>query len=245
MWKHFMIALILLSVISFAHLGEEVEEHNLTEIKEECGDSCFMEESIDYNMLAAEAGLGLLILIAAISIVFRKKLKKAHKKFMFILMLAIIISVTSFLAFTTIYANYFSASGGPVHWHADYEVWVCGERMQMQESEGLENKVGTPVFHHHNDNRIHVEGIVMRMEDIALGRFFEIIGGHLDNESLKIVLLDDSVKEARNGDLCNGTPGRLRMFVDGKENFDFDRFILAPYSTVPPGNFINITFGAE
>ncbi len=244
MKKYFLIILVLMSAVSFAHLGEEVEEHDAETIEEDCStESCFIEDSISYNLIIVEAGLASLIALALASILLRKKLKVLHKRYIFAVIAAIIISVTSFLVFTTVYANYFSVSGGPVHWHADYEVWICGERMQMQESKGLENKIGTSVFHHHNDNRIHVEGVVMNLEDIALGEFFETIGGRLTNESLEIILLDDSVKEVRNGDSCGGVPGKLSMFVDEEENFDFDRFIIAPYGTVPPGNFINITFG--
>ncbi|MBI2172635.1 MAG: hypothetical protein HYT73_00290 [Candidatus Aenigmarchaeota archaeon] len=236
--KYFMLALVFLAAVSFAHLGEEVEEH------EECyGDSCFVHESVDYNIIAAEAGLGLLVASSVLSVAAGKRLKRLHRKAIFVFMAGVIIAATGFIAVNTISANYLSATGGPVHWHADYEIWICGERMELQESEGLENKVGTSAFHHHNDDRIHVEGVVMKLEDVSLGRFFEATGGSLTNEYMKIALADDSAVEARNGDLCNGAPGRLRLFIDGEENFDFDKFILAPYSTVPPGNFINITFG--
>ncbi len=234
----------LMAAMSLAHMGEEAKEHDIAEEMpiEDCStESCFIEDSASYGLLAAEAGLAVLIAVSLLCIAFRKKLKRSHKKAVFALMAATIIAVTSFLAVSTVYANYFSYSGGPVHWHADYEIWICGERMSLDESEGLENKVGTPVFHHHNDNRIHVEGVVMKMEDIYLGKFFEAIGGHLDSESLKIRLIDGSVKEFRNGDLCSEIPSGIAVFVNDREIFDFDKYILAPYSTVPPGDFINIT----
>lgn len=248
--------MVLLASVSFAHVGEEVEEHDTADEMpaEDCpAESCFIENSLSYNILAAETGLGVLVVISLLSIAFRKNLKVRQKKCIFAAMCSVIIAVTGFIVFTTIYSNYFSASGGPVHWHADYEIWVCGERMHLEESEGLENKVGTPVFHHHNDDRIHVEGVVYELEDIALGKFFEAIGGHIDNEMMRINLINGSVKEVRNGDLCDGTPGILRMFVNGnqpKDRYDatktdtnFDRYIIAPFGTVPPGDSINITFG--
>ncbi|MDI6721014.1 MAG: hypothetical protein QMD85_01395, partial [Candidatus Aenigmarchaeota archaeon] len=218
----------------FAHLGEEVEEHGL---KEECSDqACFAEDTFSYSFLAAGA-MALLAVAAAFYAIFGKRLGQFYKRLVFALMGASAVSAAAILFFTIAYPIYFSASHGNVHWHADYGIWICGERMHLEESE---SRIGTPLLHHHNDNRIHVEGVVYKTEDISLGKFFEAIGGHLDNESLKINLLNGSAMEVKNGDLCNGT---LRMHANGKENFEFGKFVITPYSTVPPGDVINITFG--
>jgi len=84
------------------------------------------------------------------------KPKKDSGKWALMLAISIpIIVATLFLAGSTIYKNTIADSKGPVHWHADLEIWDCDEMIDIIDPDGLLNRVGTPVYHEHNENRIH------------------------------------------------------------------------------------------
>ena len=252
MKKFAVFMLIMLASLTFAH-----EEVMHTTPEEE------FAHSFDENaMLASIYGFGLLLLITLLTIHFKKKLKEKHKKMIFSLIVIIVTIITLFLAIGTIYLNIISESGGPVHWHADFEISVCGEKQELPTSVrwceltekspfcGITNRVGTSVFHHHDDYRIHVEGVVVKYSDVNLGNFFRVIGGNLNEDSVSIPQNDGSVKTYVNGDVCpNGEKGKVRVFVDKGgnenyvENFEYGDYLMSPYSTVPPGDNIKIVFG--
>lgn len=168
------------------------------------------------------------------------------------LFLAIIIPIifaSLFLIGSTVYTNMLSHTKGPVHWHADIEIWACGEQLDIIDPVGLSNRVGTSTFHEHNDNRIHVEGVVEDISDASLHRFFEFIGGEINSSGLTLLANDGSV-QYNNGEQCNGT---LQVFVyktegetvSQKKIENFEEYILSPYSQVPPGDCIIIEFSEE
>ncbi len=209
----------------FAH-GEEMHETTTEEI-------FHVVRDVDVVIV----GSALLLAIIAYSAVFKLR-KESEKKGLFIIIIIITISVTAYIAAATIYANMTSETGGPVHWHADFEIWVCGREIVPRSPEStLDNKVGTPEMHHHDDKRIHIEGILRRKSDASLGSFFRAIGGGLASTSIEI-----DGKIWRNNDLCNGKPAQLMIFVNGIQNFDYGEYIIAPYPNVPPGDRIKIVF---
>lgn len=112
---------------------------------------------------------------------------------LFVAMATIIIGSTLFLGASTVYLNAQSDSGGPVHWHADFEVWACGNELELKDPfEFLSNKVGSATFHEHNDHRIHLEGVVVdESVDATLGKFFHVIGGGLTDSALVVPLNDE------------------------------------------------------
>ncbi len=184
-------------------------------------------------------GTVLLLGIVAYAAVFKDQIKKENqKKRLFIIIIAITVGVTAYIGAETIYKNLKSETGGPVHWHADFEIWACGTEIIPHSPESVwDNKIGTPLLHHHDDKRIHVEGILRSRSEASLGAFFEAIGGELAATSVEI-----DGKRWQNGDLCNDQPGTLMMFVNGQQNFEFDDHVPAPYSNVPPGDRIKIVF---
>jgi len=210
----------------------------------------------DYTIPVLEASTAVIAfgLLASLALSKSKATKKKmvlYKKALFIVVLIPIVLGTAFLSINTIVLNLSSPTGGPVHWHADFEVWACGQKIELESSiqrqarmgGGIlpENKAGTPVFHHHDDNRIHIEGTPASLEDITLGEFFHAIDGELTENELSI-WTGDGMREWFNGDPCNGQPASLRAFVNGKPLEDFADYVIAPYSTVPPGDFIIISF---
>ena len=234
MYKFALFVLLLLPGIAYAH-GEE-----------KSGELSFLEpvNSILITIV-------ILAVVIIISLVFRNKLTSIHKKTLF---LAVVISVlfsTIYLSASTVYINLISESGGPVHWHADFEFWVCGEKILLMEPHGLDNKVGSATLHHHNEGvelngtyRMHVEGVLIKLDEANLEHFFEAIDNPITQDSISLLLHDGSQKKWTNGDSCpnTGKPGKLKVLVNEKEIEDFTDYIINPFSNVPPGDFIKIVF---
>jgi len=142
-----------------------------------------------------------------------------------------------------------------VHWHADFQIWNCGEKLDLIEPEGMLNRIGTELFHEHNDGRMHAEGIIKNIRDVDLHNFFDFIGGKLIETSFD-VLTDDGVVKVKDGDLCNGESGEVQIFLykvinshsSQKEGFIVEQlkvnenYVLSPYQDVPPGDCIIIEF---
>lgn len=248
----FFIVLLSLFSIVFAHGGGEEEQ----EIHE--------EETIDLeHYIKSTASNYILIasIIAIVLVLFSIFYKEKTEKMKVVLFLGIaipIILATVYSAGSTIYLNLISETKGPVHWHADYEIWTCGNKIDLIKPRGISNRIGSAVFHDHGDNRIHVEGVVTDKENVDLHNFFEIVGGYLDNSRLKIPT-DQEIVEVKNLDLCNGQEGKLQVFLykiknpDATKNWvfeqqkldNFEDYVLSHYSQIPPGDCIIIEFDVE
>ena len=184
-----------------------------------------------------------LILIA---VLFKKRLKENHKKILFGLITVLTITVTVYIVGTSIYINSISETKGPVHWHADYEVWICEEEIDIVDAKLPLNRIGTYVLHDHGDNRMHIEGVVLDKRDVSLGAFFHAIGGKLSQSEI-IVPTNQGLVEASDGDLCDGrgSPGKLYVFVKGKLVEAPSAYIIQPYETIPPGDTIKVVFSSS
>lgn len=108
---------------------------------------------------------------------------------------------------------------GPVHWHAAFEVELCGKKQDFS-SYGATSHAGSPLFHTHGDSMLHIEGRIIQKEDIALGKFFDLID---------IPFGSDRIMDKKNGDECSpGKPGQVKMFVNGAPNTEFRSYIPKP-----------------
>ncbi len=205
--------------------------------------------------------LALILVLIAMALDGDTGVHHASERLKWALFLGIIIPVllaTAYSAGTTIYLNTISESNGPVHWHADFEVWSCGEQLELEDPTGMSNRVGTTLFHEHNDNRIHVEGVVVGVADVSLHHFFETVGGELRDGMFRVPTHGGDVT-ALDGQLCNGRPGKVQVFVykvtnpDERGSWDvrqrkvqdFEDYVLAPYGQVPPGDCIIVELDAE
>jgi len=200
----------------------------------------------------------LLLVIALVSIVFSNRLSEKTKKFFFAIIAVSVVSATLYAVGSTVFLNLISETQGPVHWHADFEIWVCGSQVKnLIAAKFPENKVGSELLHHHNDYRIHVEGVTVEKDDVSIGHFFEAIGGELTNQSITIPLDDGTKVTYSNGRQCpNGKPGKLKLlvmngqtagrFVEKKELKDY---VMSPhFSTIVEGgqgDMIMIVFGEQ
>lgn len=164
-----------------------------------------------------------------------------NKKMFFCLIITPVILSSFYLAGYTIYENLISETRGPVHWHADYEVYACGERLDLINPRLQNNKVGDSLLHEHNDNRIHIEGTIVNLDDVTLGEYFERIGGELRKGLLKYPTNKGVITEIE-GDKCNKDKGKLKVYVNGKKIDDFTNYLIYPDSNVPPGDCIIIIF---
>ena len=194
-------------------------------------------------------------LIVAVILLFHKKMADNAKKIIYMLVVIVVGAVTIYLIVTTLHLNITSISKGPVHWHADFEIWKCGKKLDIIDPEGMANRVGSRLFHEHGDGRMHVEGIIKNIEDVDLHNFFKSIGGDLSEISFNIPA-DHNIIEVSDGELCNGEPAEVQIFAYVVSNPDASQksgflveqlkvngnYILSPYQDVPPGDCIIVEF---
>ncbi len=157
----------------------------------------------------------LLVVILLLYSSRQKRMKNAKKKALFLSMTSLIVLTTVFLFGSTIYINTISDSKGPVHWHADIEIWACGTEVELREPTGLlSNKIGSATYHEHNDKRIHLEGVVVEESyDASLGKFMYVTGGDISPGSLTIPTNFDYVEGDVDGDSVAGDSAQLRQYV--------------------------------
>lgn len=129
------------------------------------------------------------------------------------------------------------ATGAPRigdHWHAPYQVVICGERQPaMPEFEGVGSSPGT-----HGDAIIHLHpfSTVAEGSKNTLAGFFKTGGGTLSNSEIRSPGFS---KTWKNGDKCeDGTEGTLQVFLNNEKLDDFTRYIPRD------GDRLRIVFGA-
>ncbi len=212
----------------------------------------FLEEIISANSYLLVGFASFALLILTLVSLKTKKLTAVGKKILFSSIVLVVLLPTVYMAYSTIYLNVISQSGGPVHWHADIEIWNCGSELELKDPTGLSNKIGTPTFHEHNDKRLHVEGVIVNEGDVSLGRFFTVIGGQLTSTSLTVPTNTGAVTLA-NGNACpNGQAGEVQAFVyktdtDGyyhqEKLISPEKYQLSPQAQVPAGDCIIVDYG--
>jgi hypothetical protein len=181
-------------------------------------------------------GSVLVVLLLAIALVLSKRQTKAAHKAklpLFVAIVTVVLATTLTIGGGTVYLNIASATGGPVHWHADFEIWACGNELNLRDPHGLlSNKIGTPTLHEHNDKRIHVEGVPITLPyDFSLGKFMTVVGGGLSHDALTVPLNSDNYFETTQDGDGNPTPapellapfihteagGKVASFVSGQK----------------------------
>jgi hypothetical protein len=197
--------------------------------------------------------ISIVIITALTGVALRiKRPSKSTKKILFTGITASVLIPTIFLIVSTVYLNVISSSQGPVHWHADFEIWSCGRRLDLRDPVGLSNKIGTSTLHEHNDNRVHVEGVVINPHDVNLGRFFQVIGGELTPTSLRFPTVNGLASLDKSRRCARGS--RLQVFVykTNEDQYyyqqklsDPQNYILSPSSNVPPGDCIIIEYDRQ
>ena len=222
--------LVLLTSTALTHEGEE--------------DEFMLDHSELYPLTQLEAvGYGSFVfgILIIVIILFNKKMNEMIKKIVYSLVVVIALLVTVYLVITTLHLNIISLTKGPVHWHADFEIWICDKEIKLAEPKGFSNKQGVDLMHAHNDNRIHVEGVLLDKKAASLGAFFHAIGGSIKSDGF-MVPTDEGPIVARNGFACNEKPAKLYVFVNGNLIDNPSDYVISPYEKVPPGDRIKIIF---
>ncbi|MBX4196801.1 hypothetical protein KW805_04400 [Candidatus Pacearchaeota archaeon] len=188
-----------------------------------------------------EAASVLLVITVIISLFKKDSFSPNQKRTMFWIMVIPTVLASLYLAGHTVYQNVTSETKGPVHWHADYEVIVCGEKLELVQAHFPNNKIGSPLIHSHNDGRIHIEGVVSSLDTISLGNYFSTIGGSLTSSQVSYPT-ESGFRAVSNGDSCGNNPATLKVYVDGKKIDNPQEYVPYPSSLVPPGDCIIILF---
>ena len=112
----------------------------------------------------------------------------------------------------------------PIHWHPKLKIIIKGEEQLVPSGIGINigNSIDygisgmrmSPTHTHESDGTIHLENNKpwQKPETLTLGYFFGVWGKNFN--SLCIF------------EYCNGESGHLKMTVNGKENFEFDKYIM-------------------
>ena len=184
-------------------------------------------------------GIGGLILLSLV--LYTLATQNKRKKIIFSAIVVITLLTTVYLLIGTTYINHKSFTKGPVHWHADFEVWECGRQIELKDPEGISNKVGSMVVHEHNDNRIHIEGVLLTKEEGEIEEFIESIGGELTATSLKVPT-QEGMQELKR---CS-KDAQLQVFAYQTRNGKVSQrkldnpqeYLISPHSQVPSGDCI-------
>ena len=144
----------------------------------------------------------------------QKRTKRTIKGVLFFLILGgIILGGGLFLVKISSTPDSGIISKAGLHWHADLKINILGEVKDIPAGIGLEGLPHKPIHTHDRDNVIHLEfsGLVKK-DDLRLGRFFEIWGKQFTKDCIF--------------EKCTGPEGKLKMLVNGKENFEFENYTI-------------------
>ena len=121
---------------------------------------------------------------------------------------------------------------GQDHWHATYEVFICGQRQpnfpSWEASEGV---------HTHADGIIHMHPFIPAGEGAGarLIKWFEYGGGKLTQSEMQ---MPGDREEYKNGQTCDdGSEAVLQVFVNGEKLRDWSEYI------PQDGDRVRIVFG--
>lgn len=115
-----------------------------------------------------------------------------------------------------------------VHAHAYIDIFVCGQQKDLPRADNKDSVhgkgfVGVQLLHTHDDNKLHLEGVVRNRQHVSLGAFFDAI---------KVPFESTKVFNTINGDMCNNKPGMWKMYVNGKQTNKFREYI--PFNAKDP-----------
>lgn len=196
-------------------------------------------------------GSAALFLLALICLTWKSMPSSAKPIFFWLIVISVLVP-TTFLTTGTVYVNQKSISRGPVHWHADFQIWTCGQRLDLLDPTGFSNKIGTPLLHEHNDERIHVEGPILTEGEVSLGNFFRVIGGFIDTDKMTLIG-NNGAQNFVSGQNCptQSVPSQVQVFVyktspDGvisqEKLVEPPDYTLSPQGNVPPGDCIIVEY---
>ena len=112
----------------------------------------------------------------------------------------------------------------PIHWHPKLKIIINGKEQPIPTGIGINAGKSmdyeisgmrmSPTHTHESDGTIHLENNRpwQKPETLTLGYFFKVWGKNFNSSCIF--------------EYCNGENGYLKMTVNGKENFEFDRYMM-------------------
>jgi hypothetical protein len=178
----------------------------------------------DLSVAVVAAAAVMLIALVIAAIITHERWPK-FKAPLFTLLVLVVAASTLTLSGASAYLSASSPTGGPVHWSAEYQIWACGNQLELRDSKSLlTNRVGTPSLYEKNDSRIHFDGTPVNLpDDASLGKFMEAAGGELSDDSL-VVPLNDSASfvgaprspEQIQPNIATSKAGSFARFISGQ-----------------------------
>ncbi len=168
---------------------------------------------VEYVVPTLQLGFVLTILLAAVSFYREEDLNMKDKNILMNGFLVAILVPSFYAAGAFIHESQTSWSGGEVHYHADFEIFVeedgelqelnlidPGEYCESTNHESsvmckLNDRTGSKEYHEHNDDRVHLEGTFKTKRSASLSAFFEQFGGVLENGKLTVPTNDGIVNK--------------------------------------------------
>ncbi len=121
--------------------------------------------------------------------------------------------------------GYVSLPDKPIHWHPHLEIMIKDEKVLIPANIGMGTGYSNSPFydtmmdmtnmHSHDDSgTLHWEVMLHAptREDLYLGNFFQVWGKTFNENCIF--------------EFCNGPEGSVKMFVNGKQNHDFENYIV-------------------
>ena len=153
----------------------------------------------------------------------RQKSKKQKKIFVwsFIFLVLVILGYWSYMSsknvrvFVNPIVRADQVPSGEIHWHPKLSIIIDGKKMDVSNSIGITpTKHSTTHTHDEGDGTIHIENPNPKLnpETMSLGYFFNQWGKSFN----KTCILDKCT---------NIDGGEIHMYVNDKENFDFENYI--------------------
>lgn len=97
-----------------------------------------------------------------------------------------------------------------LHWHPELSIEIKSQKQEIPANIGI-GLVHNPIHTHDDSGTIHLEfdGLVKK-DSILLNQFFKVWGKQFNSQCIF--------------EYCNGPNGSVNMFVNGKENSEFDNY---------------------
>lgn len=99
----------------------------------------------------------------------------------------------------------------PIHWHPTLTIKINGQQQIIPANLGLVG-VHQPIHTHDSTGVLHYENNNPTLETMQLRYFFEKVWRKQFNSTCIL-------------NYCNGDSGTVKMFVNGKESFEFENYI--------------------
>ncbi len=141
--------------------------------------------------------------------------------------IAILVAIGIFISFKKLsnLDNDVEIPKKPIHWHPKLKIVIKGEEQFIPPNIGIsignniDNQISgmrrmSPAHTHESDGTIHLENDRpwLKPETLTLGYFFKVWGKNFNSSCIF--------------EYCNNKNETLKITVNGKENFEFDKYIM-------------------